>query len=201
MVIRIHVNKTKLLWVGLFLIVMLFIGLVEALIYNSMKIESHVGVVSLKIQYKCGETSSTTQNIKPFIIVFNTGIANVSLTSIKIRYWFTSEPLGEDVFSCEYAEVGASTVIGSFGSSGNKYYLEIGFTSNATVPLERGGDGTPNKLPAEANTGEIQIKIYNEDLYNQTDDYSFDPTKTDYADWYKITIYYQGALAWGTEPA
>lgn len=201
LVIKLRIDYAKLLWLDLFLIIGLLVGLVEAVVYNSMKTESYVGLVSLKVQYKCGDANITTQTIRPCIIVFNIGITNVTLTSIKIRYWFTSEFQGNDVFICNYAEVGESAVTGLFGSLEGKYYLEIGFTCNATVPLERGGDGTSNKLPAGANTGEVQVAIYNDYPYDQANDYSFDETKTDYADWYKITVYYQGALAWGTEPA
>jgi hypothetical protein len=200
--IKVNVNRTKILWMAVFLVVGLIASAVKALVYNSMKIESHVGIISLKVQYKCDESNTTTQSIGFYIIVFNTGVTNVTLTNIKIRYWFTSEPQGDDIFICNYAEIGANTVVGSFGNLEGVDYLEISFTSDALVPTEHEGDGTPNRLPAGANTGEIQIIIYDSAYgwYNQTNDYSFDGTKTNYADWQKITGYYQGVLAWGTEP-
>ena len=36
--------------------------------------------------------------------------------------------------------------------------------------------------------------------YTQTNDYSFDATKTSYADWTKVTLYRNGVLVWGVEP-
>jgi cellulose 1,4-beta-cellobiosidase len=65
-----------------------------------------------------------------------------------------------------------------------------------------GGTGVANTLPAGVNTGEMQNRIYDSGYGNftQTNDYSFDATKTVYADWTKVTVYYKGALVWGTEP-
>ena len=36
--------------------------------------------------------------------------------------------------------------------------------------------------------------------YDERDDYSFDPTKTAYADWSRVTLYRNGVLVWGAEP-
>ncbi|MGC5771393.1 hypothetical protein [Paenibacillus pabuli] len=36
--------------------------------------------------------------------------------------------------------------------------------------------------------------------YTQTDDYSFAPTQTAYADWTKVTGHIAGSLPWGIEP-
>ncbi len=35
---------------------------------------------------------------------------------------------------------------------------------------------------------------------NEANDYSFDPTKTSFADWSNVTLFQNGALVWGTEP-
>ena len=37
--------------------------------------------------------------------------------------------------------------------------------------------------------------------YNEANDYSYDATKTAFADWNRVTLYRNGALVWGTEPA
>jgi len=36
--------------------------------------------------------------------------------------------------------------------------------------------------------------------YNETGDYSFDPTKISFTDWNHVTLYRNGVLVWGTEP-
>ncbi len=156
----------------------------------------------LNVQYEAGETASTTQQIKPYVKVFNTGTTTVALTDITINYWFTSEATGSDVFTCGYTLLGAGTVTGTFGDTGTKHYLQVGFTSSANVPTYDGGTGAANTLPAGANTDEIQTGINDSasGTYTQTNDYSFDATKTSYADWTKVTVYYKGILFWGTEP-
>jgi len=36
--------------------------------------------------------------------------------------------------------------------------------------------------------------------YNEANDYSYDPTKTSFADWNRVTLYRNGQLVWGVEP-
>ncbi|MNC76106.1 Endoglucanase 5 precursor [compost metagenome] len=69
-------------------------------------------------------------------------------------------------------------------------YIEIGFSAAA---------GT---LAAGAQTGDIQIRMNNSDWsnLNESNDYSFDPTKTSYAEWNKVTLFHNDKLVWGIEP-
>src|SRR5262249_34734096 len=48
----------------------------------------------------------------------------------------------------------------------------------------------------------IQNRLNSQDFsaYNEANDYSFDPTKTSFADWTRVTLYRNGTLVWGTEP-
>jgi cellulose 1,4-beta-cellobiosidase len=36
--------------------------------------------------------------------------------------------------------------------------------------------------------------------FDESNDYSYDPTKTSYQDWNKVTLYKGGTLVWGIEP-
>src|SRR5206468_3211841 len=74
--------------------------------------------------------------------------------------------------------------------TGADYYLEVRFAAGA------------GSVAAGGNTGEIQNRFSKTDWtnYNEANDYSFDPTKTAYADWSHVTLYRNGALVWGTEP-
>lgn len=67
--------------------------------------------------------------------------------------------------------------------------LEIGFKASA------------GSLAAGQST-EIQARFSKTDWtnYTQTDDYSFAPTQTAYAEWTKVTGYIAGSLQWGIEP-
>ena len=161
-------------------------------------------IAELRAQYRCGNQATTTQDIRAQIQILNDGPLDVALTDVTIRYWFTSEPALSDLtYSCDYAAVGTSGITSSFGNAGDSDYLEIGFTSSATVPTWLGGDGSSNSLPVSANTGDIQNRIgRNSNVdFDQSNDHSFDASMTDYTDNPQITVYYQGDLVWGSEPS
>ncbi|WP_179030795.1 hypothetical protein [Paenibacillus kribbensis] len=50
--------------------------------------------------------------------------------------------------------------------------------------------------------GVIQARINKNEWtnYNMADDYSYDPTKNEFADWSKVTLYQNDRLVWGQEP-
>jgi len=161
-------------------------------------------IAGLRAQYRCANIASTTQDIRAQIQVLNDGPLDVALTDVTIRYWFTSEPALSDLtYSCDYAAVGSSGITSIFGTLGDSDYFEIGFTSSAIVQTWLGGDGSSNSLPVGANTGDIQNRMgRNSNVdFDQSNDYSFDASMSDYTDNSQITIYYQGELVWGTEPS
>ncbi len=158
---------------------------------------------TLRLLYKNNKTSATSQTLEPHMILVNDSPNNLNFTNITIRYWFTSEPPGIDQYVTDYALVGNAAVTGSFGAINGNRYLQIGFTSAATIPNWVPGGGTPNLFPAGLNSGEIQARVHDDGWanYNQANDYSWDPTFTSFNDYQNITVYYQGALVWGTPPA
>lgn len=148
-------------------------------------------VGDVKVQYRAADTNASDNQIKPHFNLVNSGKKAVDLSELTIRYWFADESAANLVFWCDYAQIGCGSVHGAFTTSdriGGNHVLEVTFTS-----------GT---LAAGAATGEIQARFNHEDwaLFDETDDYSFDPSKTAFADWYKVTLYQRGTLIWGAEP-
>src|SRR5207244_740482 len=98
-------------------------------------------------------------------------------------------------FFCDYSPVGCANITGTFvplsSTTTADVYVQIGFTSAA------------GSLAPGAQTGDIQLRINKNDwsLFDQTNDYSFDVTKTTFADWTKATMYRSGTLIWGIGPA
>jgi len=118
----------------------------------------------------------------------------VALDGLSIRYYYTIEPNGSqtEVFHCDYAKIGCAMLNGTFKTTSGvnaDHYLEVTFTGGLMIAA---GD----------STGEIQARYNKSDYgaYDETNDYSFDPTKTAFATWDKVTLYSNGTLIWGTQP-
>ncbi len=152
---------------------------------------------SLKLQYRAADTNAGDNQIKPHFNIINTGTSDVPLSELKIRYWFTREGAQNQNFWCDYSAIsgGCGNLSGTFvpvspARPGADFYLEISFTAAA------------GSIPARGQSGEIQTRLAKADWsnYNETNDYSFDPTKTTFADWTHVTLYRNGVRVWGTEP-
>ncbi|MBR7837403.1 fibronectin type III domain-containing protein [Actinospica durhamensis] len=154
------------------------------------------GTGTVKVQYANLDSSPTDNQIKPGLQVVNTGTAALALSTVTLRYWFTSDG-GANTFStyCDYAVVGSSNVTHSVVAlatavTGADHYLQVGFTTGA------------GSLAAGASSGQIQNRLNKTDWsnFNEVNDYSYG-TNTAYADWTKVTVYVNGTLAYGTEPS
>ncbi|GAA1707092.1 cellulose binding domain-containing protein [Nonomuraea sp. AD125B] len=145
---------------------------------------------AVRLQYRTSAPGATTAQAEPWFKLFNDGTTTIPLNQVVIRYYLTGTETYR--FACSWAVVGCSTVTGRFvRQSGADQYLEVGFTSGALAP--------------GADTGDLQLRFYRADWqsFTQSDDYSYGPG-TAYANWDKVTVHVNGALAWGkphgTEP-
>jgi hypothetical protein len=121
----------------------------------------------------------------------------IELASLTVRYFFTTETGGEQVFEC------SSVISGDFDcdvvtftnqkltARDTNRYIEFGFTK-AAGSLE--GDGE--------QTGAIKGLIRNQDFsdFEQANDYSFAPEHTNLTIHERMTVYRDGQLVWGVEP-
>jgi hypothetical protein len=150
---------------------------------------------SLVLQYRNNDSNATNNAVMPQFNIKNNGSAAVNLSGLKIRYYFTKDSSQTLNFWCDYAQIGSANVQGTFvtmstPTSTADTYLEISLTSVA---------GT---IAAGGQSGQIQGRFAKNDWsnFNETNDYSYDPTKTSFADWSKVTLYQNGTLVWGQEP-
>jgi len=150
---------------------------------------------NVKVQYLDAFTMTPTQAIKPHFQIVSTGTAPVVLSTLTIRYWYTIDTAQTETTVCDFATLGCNNVtmttvpVSPVRTNADSYF-QVGFTSGA------------GNLAAGGSTGEIQVWFHKNDWsnYNQSNDYSFDATRTTYADFTKVTVYQNGTLVWGTEP-
>jgi hypothetical protein len=150
---------------------------------------------TLHLQYMNADSAPQDNQMKPHFRIVNTGTTAVSLSGLKLRYYFTRDTAQSLVFNCDYASVGCANLSAAFvavnpAKPTADYYLEISFSTAA------------GSIAAGGNTGEIQARINKSDWsnFNETNDYSYISTQTSYADTTTSTLYNAGSLVWGTEP-
>lgn len=147
----------------------------------------------LVLQYRAGDTNAIDNQMKPHFNIKNNGTSAVNLSSLKIRYYFTKEGTESVNAWIDWAQVGGSNIQTSFHSTTGANadsYVELSFSAGA------------GSIAAGGQTGDIQLRMAksNWSNVNEGNDYSFDATKTSYADWSKVTLYQDGNLVWGVEP-
>jgi hypothetical protein len=131
--------------------------------------------------------------IRPELSVNNNSPAPVSMSDLKVRYWYTADGTPSQAARCEYAEVGTDLVRPSVHTltparPRADTYVELTF-SPATQTLERYA------------TAEIRLTVANgaDRPFNETDDHSWSGAP-DFTDCDKVTLYYKDVLIWGAEP-
>ena len=149
----------------------------------------------LVVEYKCAGTNPNENQIRAHFQIANHGTQAVPLAELTMRYWYVSGGTQSQNYWCDWAKIGAANINATFHKldkpvAGADTYLEIGFIDNA---------GTVQ--PGDS-TGEIQIRVAKQDWSNfdQSQDYSFDPGKTAFAEWPQVSLHRRGQLIWGKVP-
>jgi hypothetical protein len=161
---------------------------------------SPAGAVSLLYKNTDFDTyqPDNNQNIRPDFKLTNHTAEPIAYERLKVRYWFTAEQrYGEGMFIQKtYVSMGDENLLISMAEVSSpreksNYYVEYGFTAGA------------GSLAANATTlGWIRTLIRKTDYskFNELDDYSYlapgpgAPNE-------KMTVYLDGVLVYGTEPA
>jgi hypothetical protein len=138
-----------------------------------------------------GAAQWTDKQLKPHLNIVNLSGSTVPLPELKVRYYFTRDTNQTSAFTSHVAVVGCANLTTRFVPLSNPlnnadYYLEIGFTTGA------------GNLAANGQTGDLFVRINKIDWSNftETNDYSYDGTKTRFADWSRVTVYRNNSLVW-----
>jgi len=154
----------------------------------------------LETDYSVGDFGSPTDNnLKPSIRLVNNTPEDIPLSDLKVRYWYSVDTNQTQTFNCDWASMGCGGITGTFvnipnnsanWTSASDTYLEVGFSTSA---------GT---LPAGGQI-DMYLRVNKADWsnYTETNDYSYDGTKTVSSRSDHVTLYRNGNLSWGIEPS
>jgi hypothetical protein len=155
-----------------------------------------VAPLLVQVQYKDGDNNATNQTIKPILRLANQGPVAVTYAELTARYWLTAENFSGLGTTIDYAALGTSRVR-------TRYVPLAAPRSGAFGYVEYAFDPSAGSLTTGGNSGEIQSRLYNTAYgnLNEADDYSFRSGASSFAANDHITLYRNGVLVWGTEPA
>ncbi|MGY3792864.1 PKD domain-containing protein [Aquimarina sp. 433] len=140
------------------------------------------------VEYRDNSSGVATVELKPVFQIVNESNQSVSLDDFKIRYWFTPEHDIPMNFNIDYSQpIGVN---GTFGIQDSEHYLEVGFSASS------------GNINANGKSGQIQTRLHHAGFqtHNQSNDFSYDGSKTSLKPHVLVTLYYQGVLVWGLEP-
>jgi len=140
----------------------------------------------VKVYYKTGNTSLSTNSIKADFQVENVSDNSLDLSKLTVQYWYTNETGETQIGNIYWTNIGSSNILTTFEEGTESDKMEFAFTGNLSA-------GSKVKF----NTG---INAQNWANYDQSNDYSFDGDASSFIENGTITAYYEGTLVWGTPP-
>ncbi|WP_448700581.1 LamG-like jellyroll fold domain-containing protein [Mucilaginibacter sp. AW1-3] len=152
--------------------------------------------LNLQVQSLDGDNGQVNNNvIRPYFRIANLDSVAVAYNQLTVRYWFTAENFAGINTWIDYAQLGNNNVTMNYVAlnqprNGALGYIEYKILANGTI--------APN-----SNSGPVQSRFANQDwsLLSETDDYSYRNNTGNYAANTHMTMYRNGSLIWGDEPA
>jgi hypothetical protein len=146
---------------------------------------------TLQVFYR-NDTADQSQFIRPLLQLRNSGPTGIALAELELRYFYTNDGAENEIADCYFAQPGCDKLmIASVPLEPPRagHYLSVKFGANAgSVPV------------AGTHGFELALHQSNFTNYDQTSDYSYDPSKSAYSAHDKVCLYRNGTLIWGTEP-
>ncbi|WP_426324574.1 cellulose binding domain-containing protein [Pedobacter sp. R-06] len=166
--------------------------------YAAASVTQAFSVVPFNIQVQSmdGDNGQLSNNvIRPNFSLVNQDSTGINYNELTMRYWFTAENYAGINTWVDYAQMGNSNVKMKYvqlpdPASGALGYMEYSFIS--------GG-----KLNGNSNSGVIRTRFANQDWsdLSEADDYSYQANTGSYGVNNHITLYRNGKLISGAEPA
>jgi hypothetical protein len=153
------------------------------------------------VQYACMKTAAMSPYVEAEINAKNTGSSTIPVAELKLRYYFTDEPRVTNQMTNNFSHI---------STSGSNQTLNVTSVVAGLVPTETGADtyiefsftSDHALAPNEAMDFAWQMDgpDQSKDIYNQSNDYSFDATKTTLTNWDHVVLFHNGTVVWGALP-
>jgi hypothetical protein len=156
----------------------------------------------LSVLYQVGIAAPMSAYLGCELSIQNSGTGSPAVSSLKVRYYFTDEVRLSEQMTINWSHISTSgadadsTVTYTFAplvppTPDADTYIEFSFSSSHT-------------LLAAGESVEFSWQLQGpdpaKDIYTQTNDYSFDASKTALTSWDHVVLLQNGSVAWGTEP-
>lgn len=171
--------------------------LIQIISLASFGLNVYANSANISLEFYNGDFGASVSSISMNFRITNNGSSQISLSDIKLRYYFTDDGVSPITVFIDYANNNGRGInndvtytIKDINSSGANKYIEFGFNAQA-------GSLEPNTsvlMRARAYQSEYKQS------FTQTNDYSFCQSNNDFAAWNKVTGYLNGVLFSGTEP-
>jgi hypothetical protein len=153
------------------------------------------------VQYACMKTAVMSPYVEAEINAKNTGTTAIPVAELKLRYYFTDEPRVTNQMMNNFSHISTSganqtlnvtsVVAGLVPTvTDADTYIEFSFTSDQAL--------APNE--AMDFSWQMDGPDQSKDIYNQSNDYSFDATKTTLTNWDHVVLFHNGTVVWGALP-
>jgi hypothetical protein len=154
------------------------------------------------VLYGVQNSNATSPYIECELHAKNSGTSMVTLSELKVRYYFTDEVKKAPQITINWSHI---------STSGANQSLSVGATPGTVVPAATGADSyiefglssSHSMLgPGESADFSWRMNGPNQatDIYTQTNDYSFDASKTSVTVWDHVVLMQNGSILWGTVP-
>lgn len=145
---------------------------------------------AIKLDFFNGDNAPSTRMLNLNFKVTNQWNHAIDLDDIYIRYYFTTEGNSPLKLKFRHTSTGNGNVTGTFEDVKNapeNVCLVVGFKDQGKHRLPPGQSITVTALITKSDGA----------VFDQTNDYSFNPNATDYTPWKKVLGYYRDKCHWG----
>jgi hypothetical protein len=157
----------------------------------------------LSVLYQVEDSSAMSAYIGCELSVLNSSTASPSISNFKVRYYYTDEVHQTPQMTINWSHV---------STSGADQDLEVTSATVALTPAATDADtyiefslasgSSPTLAPGDAAqfSWQMQGPSPAQDVYTQTNDYSFDSSLTTLTSWNHVVLLESGTVVWGVTP-